>query len=135
MTLKQSLVACLIVAVAAAAVTRYYFPQIQTKTVEVIKEVVKTDVKTVIHTVTSPDGTTDTTTTIVDHTTRTETENKTSIQAKEINWQVSGSVQSNFRLDPPAYGVQVQRRVLGPFFVGALLNTKGDVGLSLGVSF
>ncbi len=135
MTLKQVSVLCLIVAVLSAAVTRYYFPQIQTKTVEVTKEVVKTDVRTVVHTVTSPNGTVDSTTTVIDHSTKTETEHKTSVTMAEKNWNVSGFIESNFHLEAPSYGVHIQRKVLGPLSLGVLTNTKGDVGLSIGVTF
>lgn len=115
--------------------TRHYFPKVETKTIETTKEVVHTDIRTVTRTITSPNGQTDTTTVTEDHSTKKDSSNKTSVAYKQPNWMVSGSIQSNYRLDPPAYGVQVQRRILGPFYLGALLTTKHDVGLSLGFEF
>lgn len=126
---------CLSLCIATFIITRYYFPKIETNTVETTKEVIHTDIKTVVHTVTSPDGTTDTTTVTEDHTIKKDSSNKTSIVYKQPDWLVSASVQSNYLLEPPAYGIQVQRRILGPFYIGALLTTKHEVGLSLGFEF
>lgn len=126
---------CLIVAVASAVATRYYLPRVETKTIETVKEVVKTDVKTVIHTVTAPNGATDTTTTITDHSVKSEVDNKTSIVNLKPDWLASGTVKSNLKLETPIYGVHVSRRILGPAFIGAGLDTKGEVTLSLGLEF
>lgn len=135
MSLKLVALLCLIVGVVSVAVTRYYFPQIQTKIVETTKEVVRTDIQTVVKTVTLPNGNTESTTTITDHTIKTDIQNKELTIVKAKDWLVSGSVDSNFKLDTPMYGLQVQRRILGPVFVGGLLDTKGNVGLSVGMEF
>lgn len=135
MTNKSILALCLISTVAAAVVTRYYFPKIETKTVETTKEVVRNDIKTVTRTVTSPNGQTDTTTVTEDHSIKKDSSNKIEVAYKQLDWLVSGSVQSNFKFEPPIYGVQVQRRILGPIYVGALADTKGQVGLTVGFEF
>ncbi len=134
MSIRNTVILCLIISAVSIIATRYIFPRIETKTVETTKEVVRTDVQTVVHTITLPSGGTDTTTTIIDHSTRTETSKNTAITSKLPNWQVSGSAQSGIDLKP-YYGIQAQRRILGPFYLGALLNTKGDVGLSIGFEF
>src|SRR5690348_9465953 len=121
-------------AVASAAVTETFFQK--TKTVEVQKDVIHNNVVTVTHTVKLPSGEIDSTTTTTDHTSRVETDNK-SAPALSPNWLVSGFVATDSisALANPAYGVQVNRRILGPIFIGASLSTKHDVGISLGMEF
>lgn len=135
MSIKNIILLCLGVSMASIIITRYYFPQVQTKTVEVTKEVIHNDVQTVTHTVTSPNGTTDTTVTTVDHSTHVETNNKISIVSKQPNWLISGSAATDFTGLKPIYGLQASRRILGPVYLGALLNTNHEVGLSIGFEF
>ncbi len=135
MTNKNIAILCISTAIASSVVTRYYFPKVNTKTVETTKEVIKTDIKTVTRTITAPDGTTDTTTVTEDHSIKRDSSNKTALTNKQPNWMVSGAVLTDFTRQPPYYGIQVQRRILGPFYIGALLTTKQDVGLSLGFEF
>jgi len=134
MTIKQVLIYCALCTFASAAATRYYFPSIQTKTVVTEKEVIHNDIQTVTKVVKMPSGETDTITTVIDHTQKTETNTQLSIQLNPKNWIVSGTVQTDYHF-LPYYGAQVQRRILGPILVGALLNTRGEVGLSLGFEF
>lgn len=135
MTIKQAIIACLLSAIVSAAFTQYYFPKIQTKTVETTKEVVRTDVQTVIKTVTHPGGDTESTTTIIDHTQRIETAKKTDVTITKKDWLVAASYSTSIHTLEPIYGVQVNRRILGPAYIGALLNNKGEVGLSIGLEF
>ncbi len=135
MSRKSVLILCIITAAASVAVTRFYFPQIQTKTVETTKEVIHNDVKTIIKTVTEPNGTTTSTTTIEDHTQKIDTSKKLDITTTRKDWLVSGSYSTDLHKLEPIYGLQVNRRILGPAYVGALLNTKGEVGLSIGLEF
>ncbi len=135
MITRNIIMLCLVSAVVGAAASLYYFPQIETKNVEVTKEVVKTDIKTIIKTVKAPDGTTETTTTIEDHSVKTGTDKRTSVEYRPKDWHVSGSVYSGLPLTNPYYGVHIERRIFGPFYVGGLLSTKGDVGLSVGFEF
>lgn len=117
-----------------AAVSRYAVPP-QAKTVESTKEVTRNDVQIVTRTVTLSNGTTESTTTTTDHTIKAETNNKQSVTVVPKDWLVSGSVSTDYKFAPPTYGAQVQRRILGPVFGGFLINTKGDVGLSIGFEF
>lgn len=135
MTARTVFLLCLISGVGSAVATRYYFPQVQVKTVETTKEVVRTDIKTVVHTVTASDGTTDTTTVTEDHSIKRDSNNKTAVANKQPQWHISGTVQSNYKLVPPIYGIAVNRRILGPIYLGALLNTNSEVGLSIGLEF
>ena len=135
MTNKQVALLCIVVAVTSAGVTHFYFPQIQTKTVETTRDVVRTDIQTVVHTVQAPNGQIDTTTTIIDHTQKVETSSKTEVKILPKDWLVSGYAGSSIHLEPIVYGAQVQRRILGPLFLGVQGNTKGEVGLTLGMEF
>lgn len=134
MTNKQVALACLLSAVVSAAVTQRFFPQ--TKTVEVEKDVTHTDVQTVTHTVTRPNGEIDSTITIVDHTQKVDTSSKTVVLAPvPPNWLVSATATTGLKSIEPVYGVNVNRRILGPLFIGGLADTKGNVGVSLGMEF
>lgn len=137
MTLKNTAVACLVSAGLATALTHYYFPSIQTKTVEVQKEVVQNDIHTTTHTITQPNGIVDTTTVTDDHSKTSESDSKTAIVIKQPTWNVSGLVANDFSKGVilPAYGVSVSKEILGPFSIGAFGLTNGTIGLSLGVNF
>lgn len=135
MSLKYTALACLISAIISGAVVNYYFPKITTKTVETTKEVVRTDIQTVVHTVTLPNGAVDSTTTIVDHTQKVDTSKNIAVVNATKDWLVSGSYSTSIHTLEPIYGLQVNRRILGPAYVGALLNNKGEVGLSIGLEF
>lgn len=138
MTLRITLILCLVSALMAAACTKYYFPSVQTKTVEVTKEVVKTDIQTVVHTVTLPNGAVDTTTTTIDHTQKTELDKKQEIiLAKTSTLNLSALAGNDFSHPQilPIYGLSVSKSLLGPITVGAFGLTNGVVGLSVGINF
>lgn len=134
LTNKTVLILLVITAVISAAATKFYFPNVTTKIVETQKEVTKTDVQTVIKTVTK-DGVIESTTTITDHSQKVETSKKVDITAATKDWLVSASYSTSIHTLEPIYGLQVNRRILGPAYIGALLNNKGQVGLSLGLEF
>lgn len=137
MTAKEILILCLVVSGVSVASTRYLFPQIRVKTVEVEKDVVHNDIQTVVKTVTLPSGEVDSTTTTVDHSQKIETDSKTSqIATIPPNWLVNGFVSTDsLNIVNPAYGIQVNRRILGPVFIGSLLSSKGQAGLTIGLEF
>jgi phosphoribosylformimino-5-aminoimidazole carboxamide ribonucleotide (ProFAR) isomerase len=126
------------------------------QTVEVEKRVVEkqTETKTVTvnhcveHTVKRPDGTVetvnshDTVTTIaadthLDATTsgsKTSTEDTSRVEVtSRPDWMISGTAALSGT--GVSYGVDVHRRVLGPIFAGAFVETSKRAGLSLGVEF
>lgn len=123
-TILISLVVGLLV---GAAAVRQFYPRTQT----VEKEVVRTDIKTVT-VVERPDGTHETVT-IIDHTTKTE--NKNTISAPiPPQWLVTGG--AGLSNSGTAYSIGVQKRLLGPAFVGlqaitSLGNTTGLITLGL----
>lgn len=137
MTTKAILILVLITAVTSAALTHFYFPQVQIKTVEVERDVVHNDIQTVVVTKKLPTGEIDSTTTIVDHSNKVETDSKTTqVASIPPNWLVVGTASvTGINFANPAYGVQVNRRILGPIFVNATVNTKGELGLGLGMEF
>lgn len=134
--IRLAIIFCLLTAATSVAVTRYYFPTTQTKTVTVEKEVVKTDVQTITHTVTLPNGSVDTTTTTTDHSQTTLNKDQVAVvKAKNLN--VSALVANDFSTSiiRPVYGVSVSKEVLGPVTVGVFGLTSGVVGVSLGLNF
>jgi len=139
--LKYAGVACMIVAIMSAGITRYYFPQVttQTKTVEVQKSVIQDNIKTIVQTIKLPNGEVDTTSTTIDNTVHTETDTKTSQQiqlAPQKNWFVgAGAIVTGVNFANPSYGVYVNRRIMGPFYLGASATTKGEFGVSVGMEF
>lgn len=72
--------------------------------------------------------------------TSTETRSSTVTTTENANWNVSALATMSHTKDDVlsgsiSYGVHVQRRVLGPFSVGAFGLTNQTYGLSLGGSF
>lgn len=115
---------CLLAGGVGAAVNRYFTPQ--SKSTETSKEVTHSDVQTVTHTVTAPNGTIDTTTTVVDHSQRIDTDHKTiTLTPLPPNYLVSAKYGIAFTSPIPMYGVQVQRRIVGPIFGGVGIDFVG----------
>lgn len=134
MALKYVAIACLLSAIVSAAVTEFYFPKIQTKVVETEHETVKNNVVTVIRTVTK-NGETDSTTTITDHTQKSESDSKVAIIAKPADWMASGLYTIDIHNSKPIYGVDIKYRLFGPLFLGGMLDTTGQPRVTLGVTF
>lgn len=135
MSFKYTILSYLAVAVVTSLATRFYFPSIQTKTVETTKEVVRNDVQTVIKTVTQPSGAVESTTTITDHTLKTDIDHKVDIIAISKNWLASVSYSIDVHTDKPMYGVDVKYRLVGPVFIGGMIDTGGQPRATLGVEF
>lgn len=137
MTLKTEVVTGCIILLTGfglGVITVIHFSTPKTITVETQHDVIHNNIVTVTHTIKENDGTVDVTTTTTDHSQKIETDSKTAVQIQP-NWLVSGTYGIDIHTLQPAYGLQVNRRILGPVFIGALLNTRGDVGLSLGFEF
>lgn len=135
MELKTVGLIVLATAIMSAVVTKYYFPKIQTQTVEVEKEVVKNHIITIVKNTKNSDGSETTETRTEDTSTKRSTDTKSTTVLASKDWVVSGSAQTKFDSLQPIYGVQVQRRILGPFYVGAMANTDHSAGLSIGFEF
>lgn len=126
----------LIVAIASAGITRYYFPQLEYKNVEVTKEVVRNDIRTIVRTIERPDGTKETTEETVDKSIKKETSSKETLIASKNQWMFDIGARAKLsERDNILYDLQVQRRILGPFFLGVRGSTDKSVGVSLGMEF
>lgn len=124
-------------------VGRYIQPaKVQIKREEVIREVevVKRDVRIVEREIKRPDGTVERERIEEDRSTETvkkDTDKKDStliVNAKP-QWKLQGFVGTDGNLASPIYGVGVERRILGPFFLGGYANTKKEFGLSVSFEF
>jgi len=109
---------------------RTYFP----KTQVVEKEVIKKDIQTVVKEIVRADGTKETVTTIVDNS--TESSSRT-VQAPALpkKWKVGATVDKSSILGTPVYGVQIDRRIIGPVFAGIKVNTDKQIGIGISVEF
>lgn len=149
MNYKVALATGLIIGALGFAFGRYSAPvktitKTETKTVEVIKEVKVASQQNnrQIHIVTTkyPDGRVVTETFILNKDTIVISDNKESVKentvvvTKEVynkkpDYLVGVLVETDY--SKPIYGVSIDRRILGPIFLGAYGKTDKQVGLSL----
>lgn len=106
-------------------------PEVRIETQE--KEVVKTDIRTVTRTIERPDGSKETVVETTDKT-KTTASKQAVVQISKPNWMVGVAVESDYKL-VPTYEVEVNRRILGPVFLGLSMNTKVQAGLRLTMEF
>lgn len=109
------------------------------KTQTIDRVVVQDHVVTVVKEIDRPDGTKEITTTADQVTNKTDNSIKSAEDLKppELkNWMVSGGIGLDFdgTVDK-VYDVNINRRILGPIFVGAWANTKSQAGLNVGFEF
>lgn len=144
MEMKYKVLLVVGVAVAGYAFGRYAQPaKVEIKTETVIKEVTveKKNVVTEIKEIKHPDGTTETNTKITD---LTNTINKNTSDSKSEStttysrpqWKVQALLSP--QMSPvfgPIYGLDVERRILGPISVGAWGNVDKKFGISASIEF
>lgn len=136
MTNRNTVIALILVAAASAGITRYYFPQVEFKNTETVKEVIKNDIRTIVRTIERPDGTKETVEEIVDKSTKKETSTSETIIASKNQWMFDISARKELTNgNALAYELQVQRRIVGPFFVGVKGGTDKSLGVSIGMEF
>lgn len=133
----RSLIFPTLLVLSTAALTRYYWPRIETKTVIQRQVVVKKDIRTVTRVVERKDGTKETIIDTVDRSTETKQSSKEVVALAKSQWLVAATAVQDIdsRLLKPALGVHVQRRILGPFFAGVMANSRREMGLSIGAEF
>lgn len=136
MSTRNTIVLLIIVAVASAGITRFYFPAIEFKNTETTKEVIRNDVRTIIKEVTRPDGTKETVTETTDKSVKKESSTSETIIAAKPQWMFGVGA----RIKPSdsqvvMYDLELQRRILGPFFLGGKLSTDKSVGVSVSMEF
>lgn len=112
--------------------------ELQVKEIEVTKK----NVVVVTHEEKRPDGTVITDTRTVDTSTEATNRNSTSKESTVVTnlkpqWKVGGAagVKYNEVRMEAVYTIGVERRILGPIFVGAYGRTDKEVGLSVSVEF
>lgn len=133
--MKNYILVGALAAVLGAAASKYFWPTVAYKEVEVEKLVTKTDIRTITRTVERPDGTKETTIESTDKSVAKQDSKKSVEIRTETNWILG--VTATAKLDDlrPSYGVQVQRRIIGPVFVGLSATDKAYFGLVVSLEF
>lgn len=100
------------------------------------KERIKKDVVTIVKEVIKKDGSKEIVTIIEDKTVVDKSKSETVKNAKP-QWKVIGVIKNDIShlTNKPDYGIVVERRILGPVFLGAYADTKSNVGVSVGFEF
>ena len=136
MELKHVAILLIITAGLSAAVTKYYFPKVEYKNTEVVKEVVRNDIRTIIKEVVRPDGTKETTTDTTDKTVKKEESNKETIIAAKSQWLVGISAKTSLKDPEIGYELSVARRQLGPIYLlGQVGYRKSEISYGIGLGF
>jgi hypothetical protein len=131
MPFKPVLFTAIVSFCAGAAICHYFYPP---KEISTTRDVVQTRVVTVVQERKLPDGTTETSTTTTDNSTRANTSESTK-PVPQSNWHISAGAGLALQGLVPTYSFSVQRRVLGPFFLGATYTTPGTGLITIGVEF
>jgi hypothetical protein len=139
------LAAIVIVAMAAgAALTRQFAPREVIKTQLVDHDVIKDHVVTVTKEIVNKDGSKEIDTTVVDDKKENDVKKETVVDSKPIpqlkpQWFVTAGagldVTSLGNMANPVYSGSVNRRILGPIYLGVWGNTRSQVGVQLGLEF
>lgn len=139
MSIRLYVLLALLLLVIGYSLGRYFTPQkvvtktvIETKTVTVVQRDTQTTVTE------KPDGTK--TTVIVDKSIDTTHQDQTIDKTKTVennkpDWHVGLQLAPKNPQYEYFYGVQVERRILGPVFVGAFGDTDRTLGLVVGLEF
>jgi len=106
-------------------------PEVRTEIQE--KEIVRTDIRTVTRTVERPDGSKETVVETVDKT-KSVASKQAVVEVSKPNWSAGVAVEADYKLQP-VYEIELNRRVLGPIFVGVSANTEAELGIRLNVEF
>lgn len=132
---KQVAIVAVVCFILGGVIVKYYFPNIEHQTTEVTKEVIKNNIRTIVRTIENPNGTKETTTETVDNSVRTETQKKEEITARTKDWHVNVAARTNYDKINLVYDLSVERRILGPFYLGARASTDNTIGASVGFEF
>jgi hypothetical protein len=133
---RITIILLIVVAAASAGITRFYFPAVEYRNTETVKEVVHNDIQTIIKTVQLPNGTKETTETIVDKSVKKESDKKEIVIASKPQWMFDVGARAKVtEIQTIVYDLQVQRRIVGPFFLGGKISTDKSVGVSIGMEF
>lgn len=134
--MTRQLLVLILVALVSVATTRYLWPRVEYKSSVVEKEVIKRDVVTVIKEVVRKDGTKETVTEIIDHSRENSSRSETVVKHAKAQYQLAlVALTEPGRFADPSYGVQLQRRLLGPVWGGLAATSDKQIMLSLGLEF
>ncbi len=132
---KVGIIAVLVIALTSYGFGRYVQPA-QIKEVIKTVEIVKHDTTTIVKEHKNRDGSSDTETTVVNHDIDlSKSDDSKTITNLTPQWKVQGQYGYNFQSLRPVYGAAIERRIVGPLFIGAWGNTDHTVGLSVGLEF
>jgi hypothetical protein len=135
MTNKTLAISALVIGLVGYASGRYLQPP-QIKEVVKTVEVVKHDTTTIIKERKKPDGSSETDTTIINHDTDISSSKDSKVTSiLPPQWKVQGQYGYDFRDLRPVYGAAVDRRIIGPIFIGVWGNTNHTAGLSASLEF
>lgn len=142
--MKYQIIGGLILLAIGYGAGRYIQPaKIVTKTETVTKTntVVQDHIHTVTKTITLPGGKQETITTtdnnsVENQTTKSDTKSSTVVTNSKPQWKVQAlaGIDGN-HLSVPVYGVDVERRIIGPISAGLYGNNNKEIGLSLSLEF
>ena len=122
-----------IVAAASGALAVYRWkPRIVTQTQIVTQNTVQDHIVTVTKEVVQPNGAKEIDTTITNNTVQVTHSDDTVTKAPM--WHVDLGVNTGINL-LPSYSLQVERRIAGPLWIGARAETRGAVGVVIGLEF
>lgn len=142
--MKKEIIIGVVLLAAGYGLGRYVQPaKVVTKT-EVVTKVetqIQEHVHTITRTITDPNGHSETVT-VTDNNTNTHSNSESDSTSSTVTtynkpqWKAQGLVGLNIHdLSSPVYGVGVERRILGPIFVGAYGKTNSEAGLSVSLEF
>jgi hypothetical protein len=142
--LKYLALIILVALAVGAALTRAYAPREVVKTVAVDHDVVKDHIVTVTKEIVQKDGTKEFDTVVTDDRKEDDTKKTTITDTKTLpslapKWFVTAGMgldaSSLSSLTTPVYQIGVNRRILGPIFIGVNANTRSQVGVNVGLEF
>lgn len=129
MNIKKACFAAL-VAIITHYVAYWYGAQKPANVQLVEKEVIKRDIQTVVKEVVRPDGTKETVTTIIDKS-KESSAKQILLSPPAKNWVVG----AYYRVNEPTYALNVNYRLVGPVYLGGLLDLNKNVYLGLSLEF
>lgn len=129
----------LVIGLTIGAFASYFLvpTKIETKTVEIEKTIVQKDVQTITKIVERPDGTKTTEIASSDKSKEKSSDIKTAtIKVATNSWHLSASY-SLYQPETvkPIIGLQIEKRIAGPIFLGVRADTNKVVSLILGLEF
>jgi len=132
MTLKHTLILCIVCALVGAGLNSYMRAPVTVVQTKVVEKVVNRDVVKVVKQTKAPDGTVVTETVVTDKSTA-ETNSATSkaISVPAPNWLVGAT----YAINSQSYGLAVQRRIAGPIFAHVSVEQSGAASIGLLIEF